>query len=105
MIIEFFDFFPYMNLKIVTAIFRDALFLLFDMREAYAGSPPPPLSEIVQLSFRYISFHEVSHWNKPFFAIILRTTKIYPLRLKIVGSRIEMIKESSKVYNWKEPHL
>ena len=53
--------------------------------------PPPPLSEIVQLSFRYISFHEVSHWNKPFFAIILRTTKIYPLRLKIVGSRIEMI--------------
>ena len=47
MISEFFDFFPYMNLKIVTAIFRDALFLLFDMREAYAGSPPPPLSEIV----------------------------------------------------------
>lgn len=69
-----FDFFPYMNLKIVTAIFRDALFLLFDMREANAGSPPP-LSEIVQLSFRYISFHEVSHWNKPIFAIILRTTK------------------------------
>ena len=60
MISEFFDFFPYMNLKIVTAIFRDALFLLFDMREANAGSPPP-LSEIVQLSFRYISFHEVSH--------------------------------------------
>lgn len=74
MISEFFDFFPYMNLKIVTAIFRDALFLLFDMREANAGSPPP-LSEIVQLSFRYISFHEVSHWNKPIFAIILRTTK------------------------------
>ena len=67
MISEFFDFFPYMNLKIVTAIFRDALFLLFDMREAYAGSPPlhPSLRSYNYHSviFRFMRFPiEISHF-------------------------------------------
>lgn len=67
MISEFFDFFPYMNLKIVTAIFRDALFLLFDMREAYAGSPPPHPSlrsyNYHSVIFRFMRFPiEISHF-------------------------------------------
>ena len=79
------------------------LLRFFEMRCFYflicvkrTQDPPPPLSEIVQLSFRYISFHEVSHWNKPIFAIILRTTKIYPLRLKIVGQESKWIKRAWK---------
>lgn len=66
MISEFFDFFPYMNFKIVTAIFGDALFLLFDMREAYAGSPPHPSLRSYNyhsVIFRFMRFPiEISHF-------------------------------------------
>ena len=65
------------------------LLRFFEMRCFYflicvkrTQDPPPPLSEIVQLSFRYISFHEVSHWNKPFFCYYFTYHKNISVTLK-----------------------